>query len=98
MTQDQRREKVLDRINAAKQRREYDTWPEFRYRVNCARLALERDDLDGAEEEIATAERASLRYDIRTMALKMGPEVIQDVEYYLSLNRDHDALEVVLKQ
>jgi len=96
MTENQRFDSVFDRIQAAKKRPAFKTWPQFSLTVMLSERLLGLGNLPMAEFEICKAENILLTSEIRAMALKIGSAVLPDVEYFLAQDRIDAALELVL--
>ena len=95
MTENERFDSVFDRIQAAKTREAYRTWPAIRLRVSWAEKLLSAANLKMAEAEIAKAEDSMLYDEIKTIALKQGMDVYLRILEFLGTKRYDKAMEIL---
>lgn len=96
MTENERVDRVFDKIEAAKKRPEFQTWPEFRLRIVYAEKVLAEGHVKLAEDSVSQAERLSLRREVTRMSIALGVDICVRVRELLADGNDEEALALVL--
>jgi hypothetical protein len=96
MTENERFDKILDRIERAKKKPSFVSWPEFMLRVKNAERILGLGHLPAAEYEIEKAENALLRREILAMAQGLEPNIFWRVVKLVESRKYDEALEILL--
>jgi hypothetical protein len=85
MTENEQVDCVFDKIESAKKRPEFKTWPEFRLRIVFAEKALAEGNIQLAEDSLLQAERLSLRREVTRMSIALGVDTCVRVPRALGL-------------